>query len=35
VEPDQFDSDFNDTEDEGGNSEDEEKAVSKTAQTEV
>jgi hypothetical protein len=35
VEPDQFDSDFNDTEDEGGNSEDEEKAVAKTAQTEV
>jgi hypothetical protein len=35
VEPDQFDSDFNDTEDEGGNSEDEEKAVTKTAQTEV
>lgn len=35
MEPDQFDSDFNDTEDEGGNSEDEEKAVTKTAQTEV
>lgn len=35
VEPDQFDSDFNDTEDEGGNSEDDEKAVKKTSETEV
>ena len=35
VEPDQFDSDFNDTEDEGGNSEDEEKAVKAAGDTEV
>lgn len=35
VEPDQFDSDFNDTEDEGGISEDDEKAVKKTSETEV
>lgn len=35
VEPDQFDSDFNDTEDEGGDDEDDEKNAAKGAEREV
>ena len=35
VEPDQFDSDFNDTEDEGGNTEDDEKAIKTAGEAEV
>lgn len=35
VEPDQFDSDFNDTEDDGDNSEDEEKVAKKAEEAEV